>query len=145
MKRMSIIFPISCILLIVAGGTGLIMDFLIALEKMKDNDCPKFLAVLIILMGLAWALAAIIIGINGFKEAKRMILQQRKQRAGRRAKTSLNGRQLGTGAILIIAICVVEIIFALLTGLKTWQLLYFVIAGMVVPYLFMITGKTVSV
>ena len=141
MKRMSIVFPITCILLLAAGATGLVMDFLIALEKMKDADCPKFLAVLIIIMGLAWAAAAIITGFNGFMEARRMIQLQRKKRAGRNARTRLNGRQLAVGAILIIAICTVEIIFALLTGLKTGQLLYFVIAGIIIPYLFMIYGR----
>ena len=138
---MSVVFPITCILLLAAGASGLVMDFLIALEKMKDNDCPKFLAVLIIVMGLAWAVAAIITGINGYSEAKRVIRQQRKRSAGRNVQSKLSGRQLAVRAILIIAICTVEIIFALLTGLKTGQLLYFVIAGLVIPYLFMIYGK----
>ena len=138
---MSVVFPITCILLLAAGASGLVMDFLIALEKMKDNDCPKFLAVLIIVMGLAWAVAAIITGINGYSEAKRVIRQQRKRSAGRKMKSKLSGRQLAVRAILIIAICTVELIFALLTGLKTGQLLYFVIAGLVIPYLFMIYGK----
>ena len=138
---MSVVFPITCILLLAAGASGLVMDFLIALEKMKDNDCPKFLAVLIIVMGLAWAVAAIITGINGYSEAKRVIRQQRKRSAGRKMQSKLSGRQLAVRAILIIAICTVEIIFALLTGLKTGQLLYFVIAGLVIPYLFMIYGK----
>lgn len=141
MKRMSVLFPISCILLLVAGATGLVMDFLIALEKMKDTDCPKFLAILIIAMGLAWAVAALITAINGFTKAKRVIAQQRRQRDGQRVKVRLNGRQLAVRAILIIAICAVQIIFALLTGLKTWQLLYFILAGMIIPYLFMISSK----
>lgn len=138
---MSVVFPITCILLLVAGASGLVMDFLIALEKMKDNDCPKFLAVLIIVMGLAWAIAAVITGINGYSEAKRVIRQQGKRSTGRKMQSRLSGRQLAIRAILIIAICTVEIIFALLTGLKTGQLLYFVIAGLVIPYLFMIYGK----
>lgn len=139
---MSTVFPITCILLLAAGASGLVMDFLIALEKMKDNDCPRFLAVLVIAMGLAWAIAAIITGLNGYTEAKRILRQQRKRQAGRRIQSRLTGRQLAVRAILIIAICVVEIIFALLTGLKTAQLLYFVIAGIIIPYLFMIYGKT---
>ena len=140
MKRMSAVFPITCILLAAAGASGLVMDFMLAVEKMKDIDCPKFLAVLVIVMGLAWAVAAITTGINGYAEAKRVIRQQRKRvPAGSRAK--LNGRQLAVRAILIIAICAVEIIFALLTGLKTGQLLYFVIAGIIIPYLFMVSGK----
>ena len=144
MKRMSILFPITCILLLVAGATGLVMDFLIAVEKMKDPDCPKFLAILIILAGLIWALAAIVTAIRSYKEAKRLIQLQRKQRSGKVPKGRLTGRQIGTGAILIIAVCVVQIIFALLTGLKSWQVLYFIVAGMVIPYLFMISGKAVS-
>ena len=140
MKRMSAVFPITCILLAAAGASGLVMDFMLAVEKMKDIDCPKFLAVLVIVMGLAWAVAAITTGINGYAEAKRVIRQQRKRvPAGSRAK--LNGRQLAVRAILIIVICAVEIIFALLTGLKTGQLLYFVIAGIIIPYLFMVSGK----
>ncbi len=117
------------------------MDFMLAVEKMKDIDCPKFLAVLIIVMGLGWAVAAIITGLNGFSEAKRVIRQQRKRTPAARARAKLNGRQLAIRAILIIAICAVEIIFALLTGLKTGQLLYFVLAGILIPYLFMISGK----
>lgn len=141
MKRMSAVFPITCILLVAAGASGLVMDFMLAVEKMKDIDCPKFLAVLIIVMGLGWAVAAIITGLNGFSEAKRVIRQQRKRTPAARARAKLNGRQLAIRAILIIAICAVEIIFALLTGLKTGQLLYFVLAGILIPYLFMISGK----
>ena len=141
MKRMSILVPISCILLMVAGASGLIMDFLIAVEKMKDPDCPVFLAVLVIAMGLAWSLIALITGIKGFAEAKRVILKQRNRRSAERYKTKLNSRGLGMRAILIIAICAVQTIFALLTGLKTWQLLYFLVAGIVIPYLFMINAK----
>ena len=44
MKRMSAVFPITCILLTAAGASGLVMDFMLAVEKMKDIDCPKFLA-----------------------------------------------------------------------------------------------------
>ncbi len=141
MKRMSAVFPITCILLVAAGASGLVIDFMLAVEKMKDIDCPKFLAVLIIVMGLAWAVAAIITGINGFAEAKRVIRLQRRRAPAARSNSKLSGRQLAVRAILIIAICAVEIIFALLTGLKTGQLLYFVIAGIVIPYLFMISGK----
>ena len=141
MKRMSAVFPITCILLAAAGASGLVMDFMLAVEKMKDIDCPKFLAVLVIVMGLAWAVAAIITGINGYAEAKRVIRQQRKRTPAARGRAKLNGRQLAVRAILVIAICAVEIIFALLTGLKTGQLLYFVIAGLIIPYLFMISGK----
>ena len=70
-----------------------------------------------------------------------MIRQQRKRVPAARNQAKLNGRQLAVRAILIIAICAAEIIFALLTGLKTGQLLYFVVAGLIIPYLFMISGK----
>ena len=141
MKRMSAVFPITCILLLAAGASGLVMDFLMAVEKMKDNDCSKFLAVLIIVLGLAWAVIAIITGINGFSEAKRVFRQQRKRYPGRENRSMWSGRQLSVRAILIVAVCAVEIIFALLTGLKSWQLFYFVIAGLLIPYLFMISSK----
>ena len=145
MKRVSTLFPITCLLLMAAGASGLVMDFMIAVEKMKDPDCPKFLAILVILTGLAWAVAALIMGLKGYKAANKIILQQRRARAGRRNPGRLSERQLGAGAIWIIAICAVQMIFALLTGLKSWQLLYFLFAGIVIPYLFMINGKVQAV
>ena len=146
MKRLSPMFPATCILLVLAGAAGLVMDFFLAVEKMKDTDCPKFLAVLIILFGLAWAVAAILVGVNGYTEAKRIILQQRRKGAGaKRVRTRLNIRQLGMRAILIIVISALQIIFALLTGLKIWQLLLLIFIGILIPYLFMLFSKgTVS-
>lgn len=141
MKRMSAFFPIMCILLLAAGASGLVMDFILALEKMKDVDCPKFLAILIIVMGLAWGLMAILTAIKGYREAKQVLLQQRKRKEGRKVRTRVNGRALGARALVIIAICAVQIIFALLTGLKSGQLLYFLAAGMIIPYVFMISSK----
>ena len=94
MKRMSAVFPITCILLAAAGASGLVMDFMLAVEKMKDIDCPKFLAVLVIVMGLAWAVAAIITGINGYAEAKRVIRQQRKRVPAARNQAKLNADEV---------------------------------------------------
>ena len=142
MKRLSLMFPVTCILLIIAGAGGLIMDFLLAVEKMKDVDCPKFLAVLIILFGLAWGVAAILVGTSGYTEAKRIILQQRRKRAAsRRVRSHLNIRQLGMRAILIIVISAIQIIFALLAGLQFWQLFLLLFIGIIIPYLFMLFSK----
>ncbi|MBO4835454.1 MAG: hypothetical protein J5483_05010 [Lachnospiraceae bacterium] len=142
MKQLSPMFPFTCILLIVAGAVGLIMDFLLAVEKLKAVDCPKFLAVLVIVFGLAWGIAAILVGIGGYTEAKRIILQQRRKRtASRQVKTHLSLRQLGIRAIFIIVICAIQILFALLTGLKIWQLCLLLLIGIVIPYLFLLFGR----
>ena len=141
MKRLSPMFPVSCILLIISGALGLIMDFLLAVEKMKDVDCPKFLAVLVIVFGLAWGIAAILVGISGYSEAKRIILQQRRKRSATRVRTHLSIRQLGMRAILIIVICAIQILFALLTGLQLWQLFLLLVIGILIPYLFMLSGR----
>ena len=141
MKRLSPMFPVSCILLIISGALGLIMDFLLAVEKMKDVDCPKFLAVLVIVFGLAWGVAAILVGISGYSEAKRIILQQRRKRSAARVRPHLSIRQLGMRAILIIVICAIQILFALLTGLQLWQLFLLLFIGIVIPYLFMLFSK----
>ena len=117
------------------------MDFLLAVEKMKDVDCPKFLAVLVIVFGLAWGVAAILVGISGYSEAKRIILQQRRKRSAARVRPHLSIRQLGMRAILIIVICAIQILFALLTGLQLWQLFVLLIIGILIPYLFMLSGR----
>ena len=141
MKRLNPMFPVTCILLIISGALGLIMDFLLAVEKMKDVDCPKFLAVLVIVFGLAWGIAAILVGISGYSEAKRIILQQRRKRSAARVRPHLSIRQLGMRAILIIVICAIQILFALLTGLQLWQLFVLLIIGILIPYLFMLSGR----
>ena len=141
MKRLNPMFPVTCILLIISGALGLIMDFLLAVEKMKDVDCPKFLAVLVIVFGLAWGVAAILVGISGYSEAKRIILQQRRKRSAARVRPHLSIRQLGMRAILIIVICAIQILFALLTGLQLWQLFVLLIIGILIPYLFMLSGR----
>ena len=141
MKRLNPMFPVTCILLIISGALGLIMDFLLAVEKMKDVDCPKFLAVLVIVFGLAWSVAAILVGISGYSEAKRIILQQRRKRSAARVRPHLSIRQLGMRAILIIVICAIQILFALLTGLQLWQLFVLLIIGILIPYLFMLSGR----
>ena len=96
-------FPVTCILLIISGALGLIMDFLLAVEKMKDVDCPKFLAVLVIVFGLAWGIAAILVGISGYSEAKRIILQQRRKRSAARVRPHLSIRQLGSSETALSA------------------------------------------
>ena len=141
MKRLNPMFPVTCILLIISGALGLIMDFLLAVEKMKDVDCPKFLAVLVIVFGLAWSVAAILVGISGYSEAKRIILQQRRKRSAARVRPHLSIRQLGMRAILIIVICAIQILFALLTGLQLWQLFLLLVIGILIPYLFMLFGR----
>ena len=141
MKRLNPMFPVTCILLIISGALGLIMDFLLAVEKMKDVDCPKFLAVLVIVFGLAWGIAAILVGISGYSEAKRIILQQRRKRSAARVRPHLSIRQLGMRAILIIVICAIQILFALLTGLQLWQLFVLLVIGILIPYLFMLSGR----
>ena len=141
MKRLNPMYPASCIMLVAAGAAGLIMDFLLAVEKLKDADCPTFLAVLVILSGLAWSIAAILVGINGYAEAKRIILQQRRKRLQRKVRYHLNIRQLGMRAILIIVISVAQILFALLTGLKFWQLFLLLVIGILIPYLFMLFSR----
>ena len=140
MKRLSPMFPITCMLLIISGALGLIMDFLLAVEKMKDVDCPKFLAVLVIVFGLVWGIAAILVGLGGFSEAKRIILQQRRKRSAARVRTHLSIQQLGMRAILVIVTCGIQLLFALLTGLQLWQLFVLLIIGILIPYLFMLSG-----
>ena len=138
-------FPVTCILLLVAGIGGLIMDLIFLLGKAKDADCPKFLMILILLMGLAWSVAALLASYSGYTEAKRIILQQRrKKNTNRKMKTRLNRSQLGMRAVLIIALCGMQIIVAMLTGLKVWQLLVLFIIGIIIPYLFMISGRANS-
>lgn len=142
MKKMSSTFPVLSILLVTGGGVGLVMDFIMALSLLKNPDCSKAMAAIIIVFGIAWSVAAIIAGIGSYKQAVTIIKKQRAAaQRGKLTRARLGITGINVRAILIVAICAVQMIFIVIVGVVIWQLLILFLFGILIPLIYLISAR----
>lgn len=142
MKKMTPAFPVISIILVISGGLGLVMDFIMALSLLKDSDCPKALAVIILIFGLAWSAACVITGIASYKKAVSIINKQRNAlQKGKISRARLNIGQTTLRAILIVAICAIQLIFILVAGAEIWKLLVLFLLGIIIPLAYLLLAR----
>lgn len=142
MKKMSPTFPVLSIMLVIGGGAGLIMDFIMALSLLKNPDCAKAMAAIIIVFGIAWSVASIIAGIGSYKQAVIIIKKQRvAAQKGKLTRARLGITGISVRAILIVAICAVQMIFIVIVGVVIWQLLLLLLFGILIPLIYLISAR----
>jgi len=142
MKKMSPIFPVLSIVLVISGALGLVMDFIMALSLLKNEECPRALAVIIIIFGLAWGIASIISGITSYKSSVSIIKKQRiASQRGKISRARINIRSISIKAILIVSICAVQMIFIVVAGVVIWKLLALLLIGIIIPLIYLISAR----
>jgi len=118
------------------------MDFFLALSLLKNLDCPKVLSAIIIILGLAWGIAAIIAGVSSYKNSVSIIKKQRvASQRGKISRARINIKVISIRAILIVAICAVQMIFLVVTGVAIWKLLALLFIGIIIPIVYLISAR----
>ncbi|MCQ2513189.1 MAG: hypothetical protein MJ092_07395 [Lachnospiraceae bacterium] len=155
MKKIRPFFPIICIVLSLAGLCGAVQTFWLAILSFKNGEVLKTMAILILILGLAWAIASIIAGISAFRQANKIIALQRNVKQNRLdprySKTAkqayrarINFKQCRVRSILIVLICVVQMIFICIIGVKIGQISMLALCGIAVPFIFLVSAKSNS-
>ncbi|MCQ2530208.1 MAG: hypothetical protein MJ086_03030 [Lachnospiraceae bacterium] len=155
MKKIRPFFPIISIVLSIAGLCGAVLTFWLSVLSFKNGEVLKTMAVLILIFGLAWSIAAVIAGISSFRQANKIIALQRNvnqnrldPRYSKTAKQAyrarINFKQCRVRSILIVLICVVQMIFICIVGVKIGQISMLALCGIVVPFVFLASAKSNS-
>ncbi len=155
MKKINPFFKIISIVLSVAGFCGAVITFWLTVLNFRNREALKTMSILILIFGLAWAIASVIAGISSFRQAQKIIALQRNVKqnnldprysktAKRAYRARINFNQCRIRSILIVLICVVEMVFISIVGVKTGQMILLAVCGIVVPFIFLATAKSNS-